>query len=482
LTARAARGLTRAFAALVALAIGVGSWGLTPFSAAAETVSLSRDQAIAVARRAWLGGDVALAYAIASKIAAADPTDVEALLLVSACNEVLGRSEQSFQIGRQAWTAARAAGRPEGLRFEIAVQTARAAFAAERPRQAAFWLGRAVDLAPDPARQAATQRDLAQVKSQIPLTFSGSLQISPTDNLNNGATVGLLIVEDTVIGLLSGWSVAREGVVTTAQVGAEYNLGVTRSGLARSSLGIDLSGTFHQLSAAEALANPSLDGSQLDLVRGAIRLSQDRLLQFGPSGELPIQVSLEASQSWYAGEPYAPSLRAEATVQVSGPDAPMQFALQTVIERQWQDAPSHEVDGLRLYLNGQRGLDLPWGEGKLRLAIGASFLRSDFANTTYDMLDASVSLDPGVKIGKVQSQFSLGASWRHHDEFSLFFANATKGRTDRGLSQRVSFSLDDVTVLGLTPTLTVQRQMSWSNISKYETEATSVYFGFAREF
>ena len=119
-------------------------WALTiglvlTLPALAQTVSLGRDQAVAVARQAWLAGDVPLAYAISSTIVAADPDDVEALLLLSATNGAMGNANLAIHLGKQAWVAARAAGRPGGLRYDIAHQTARAALSLGQPRRARWW-------------------------------------------------------------------------------------------------------------------------------------------------------------------------------------------------------------------------------------------------------------------------------------------------------------------------------------------------------
>jgi hypothetical protein len=109
-------------------------------------------------------------------------------------------------------------------------------------------------------------------------------------------------------------------------------------------------------------------------------------------------------------------------------------------------------------------------------------LHGGWANATYDSLDASVTLDPGVDLGPLHSRFGLGVTWRDYEEYSLGFANVTKGRTDHGVWVRADFGLQDLEVAGLTPTLSVMRQMSWSNISKYQTVATSVYLGLAADF
>ena len=450
--------------------------------ATAQTLTLTRDQALAMARQAYLTGEPALTFAISSKIAAEDPHDVEALLLLSASNGALGRPDAAFIFGKRAWTAAQRAGRPAALRYEVAQQTAHAAWTAGKMRRAAFWLTRALDLAPDAAQPQALA-NLQRVEAQIKLSFSASLQISPTDNLNSGATTGLLVVQDQVVGSISGWSVAHAGILTFGQVGATYNLGVTRSGKARNSLGFNLSANLHSLTAAEAAANPALDGSDLDMWTARAHWTQERYLDGAVfAGRGPVRMTLAATQNWYAGLPYSPGLRAEIDLPLSPQVQPTQMSLSATVERQWQDGPGGIVDGASLHLRGSRDLALPWGTGQLGFVIGGAVLRGEWSNSVYDSLDASVTLDPGVKAGPVSTRLGLGVTWRDYEVYSLGFANVTKGRTDHGLWLRAEFGLDDVKLAGLTPTLSVMRQMSWSNISKYETAATTLQMGLAADF
>ena len=441
---------------------------------AAQTVSLTRDQAIAVARRAWLAGDAGLAYAIVSKIVASDPNDVEALLLLSASNEALGRPGLALTYGKRAWVAAARAGRPDALRFEIALQTAHSALSAEQPRRAAFWLGRAVDVAPTPEARARSEDDRRQVKSRIPLSFSGSLRVSPTDNLNNGAVSGRWTVEDYYLGQLSGWSVAHGGILTSAQINATYDLGVAPSGQTRNALGFGLSTTLHSLSAAEAAANPALDPTDLDSWRASLKWTQDRLLDDRP----PMGISLEASQSWFGGVAYSPALRGEATVPLTQKG---DMRLEAALERQWPQTP---ITAASLHLDGQRQVTLPWGDGTLIYGLGATFLRSSVPNSTYDSLDASLILDPNLPLGGLSSHVGIGVSWRHNDDWLLGIGDieVTDGRTDHGIWLRAGLGFEQVKLAGMTPTLTLQRQMNWSNISKYQTAATSVYLGLAADF
>lgn len=455
------------------IALGLVVWAGV---ASAETLDLNRDQAVGLARQAWLAGDVGLAYAISTRIVAVDGADVEALLLLSACEARLGHFDRAMQLGRRAWGAARAAGRPDGLRQEIAVQVAASAFGAGQMRRAVFWMDRAVQVAPTDAQRERSLADLRQLKARVPLSFSGNLTVAPTDNLNNGANSGLWAVDDLVIGGLSGWSVAHAGVVTSATLGAEYDLGVTESGQAKNRAGLTLDATFHSLTEAETRDNPTLDASDLDMTRVALHWTHARVL---PGIGRPVELTLEVSKTWFGGLPYADALRAEALLPLTGGALPL--TLQAVQERQWTE--DEAVNGRSLHLVAGRGLQLPWGTGRVDLSFGATWLRGGAINATYDLYDASLSVDPALHLGPVSTLFGLSLSHRAYDDYVLLGnIHATNGRTDDGLTLRASFGFDRLSVAGMVPTVTLQRQIVTSNISKYETQSTTVNFGLAARF
>ena len=454
----------------VVLALFVGD------RAQAETLDLTRAEAIVVARKAFLGGEPALADAIARQLVAADPKDVEALLLLAASEEALGRADSGYYWGQKAWAAARGGRASPALRYEIARQTAHAALTGENFHAAARWLNRSVAVAPDANAAGQSQRDLAQVRARMPLTYSASLQISPTDNLNNGASTGLLVVDDTVIGGISGWSVAHAGYLATAQVGAVWSLGVTPSGKARNSFGLTMTSVLHALTKAEAQANPTLRASDLDMWSLTGSWVHEIAL---PGADHPLALTVEATQNWYGGAAYAPSLRGKVDYDLPqrGQTA---WHLSGVIEHQWQDAPSNGVNGISLGLDGTRALRVL--NADLTYGISATALRSDWSNSTYDGAEAHLSLQSLGQIGPFQPSLGIGANWRHYAEYSLGFANVTDGRTDQGIWAQVGLTLPEVHIGVLSPTISLRSTDVRSNISKYQTHSTAVYLGLSAQF
>lgn len=463
-----------------ALRAGLGSLalalGLTGGAVHAETVSVTRAQAILVGRAAYLDGNAALADAVARQLVQANPQDVEALLLLSASEQALGHASAGYDYGQRAWAVARAARKPRILRYEIARQTAHAAMAGNRLSAAGRWLRRSMTVAPDPATKAQSAADLAHVVAATPLTFSGSFQVSPTDNVNHGAATGLLAIDTTVIGGISGWSVARAGYLAAGQLTATRNLGVTASGKARNSLSFGLSGVLHWLTASETRANPDLRAHDLDYYSATAGWTHEIAL---PGHNRPLSLTAEVEQTWYDGQPYAPTLRGKVDYALPHMGTG-NLILSAVLERQWQDAPSGVVNGTNLSLAGDMpvaALGSHFGYG-----LGATFLRSAWSNTTYDAYDAHLSLTPDARLGPFRVSVGIGGTWSHYAEYSLGFANVTKGRTDQGFWTRATFGLPDVSVWGMVPSVSLRHEQTISNISKYHTNQTALYFGLAANF
>lgn len=470
---RLRRGLTAALLAAGVLTAAAGQ--------ADTTLNLTRVEAVALARSAYLAGNLALADAIARHLIQADPADVEALLILSAAEEALGHPEVGLEFGRRAWAAARAQGREAALRHEIARQTAHAALSAGRHFTTTAWLRRALSVAPGPEAAAATARDLAEVRQHSPLHFSFSASVSPTDNLNAGASTGLLAIDEIVVGQISGWSVAHAGFVANGQAGVTWDLGTSAGGRRQDSLSADLSFALHALTPAEQAANPTLDASDLDMTTARLSWARDFAL---PRSNRAGRWTLEASQTFYGGAPLAPGLRGSLDLGLPAAKGAERI-LTAVIERQWQDAPSNSVDGFSLGLNGSRQTPV-LGGAMISYGLTGSKLDSDWSNTSYASLAAQVTLSPDARLGPFRAALTLGGDWRDYPVYSLGFANVTKGRTDLGAFLQLKIGLDQPRALGpkltVTPILGLERRITTSNISKYDTRATTLTLGLAAAF
>jgi hypothetical protein len=205
----------RLAAALIAgLALGMGvplSLGGGHGTALAETLSLRPDEALGMAKLAYQAGDHATANHLARALLLVDARDPLVLLLLAATEPKLGNPKAGIKAGRLAWGEARRREAPDGLRWEIARNTAKAAYDADQMGLAQWWLRRSLDVAPDKDALGVSGKDLAEVRAQNRLHWSFDLAIGPSDNLNGGASDPVFRVDDTVIGFLSNGAGAVGG-------------------------------------------------------------------------------------------------------------------------------------------------------------------------------------------------------------------------------------------------------------------------------
>ena len=461
------RGLLRAlWAALLAVALGV--------PAQAQVLEMSRAEGLRLARILYLNGDAMLANAIARSLIAADPGDVEALLLMSASEEAMGNAQAALIYGRQAWEAAERAARPASLRYEIARQTAHAALSGQRNLTAQYWLQQSINVAPSPNQAAQSQQDLDITRQNSPLKATLSFQIIPTTNINGGSVTDLFLVDDVVIGGLSGWSEAQPGVIATANLDLLYAL----PGSGRDRFGISLTETLPKLAPWAARENPDLDDADLQSQSAVLRFEHDLLL---PVIKNSARLTLSASQSWTDGAPAGPGLRSQLEVSVLDTEQTA-ILLTTKAERQWSEGQGGITDGISAQLDATRRLD--GVAATLQMGLGATLLRSEWVNTTYDSYTISLGWVPDAPLGSVNWSVLVTGGAKHFGRYQPIGGgiDATNGRDDTSLGISLNLRTEEAEIFGLTPYVTLSQQASWSNISRNETLTGSVTLGLSRSF
>lgn len=449
-------------------------FGLTS-PATAQVLEMSRAEALDLARALYLNGDAALANAIARRLIEADPFDVEALLILSASEEAMGRPQAGVDFGKRAWEAAARAGRPAPLRYEIARQTAHAAASAERNLAAQYWLSQSVRVAPGPAQAAQSRSDLANLRDSSPLQANLTFQITPTTNLNGGSNTDLFMVDDVIIGTLEGWSEAQPGVIGVANLDVIHALPGQRD-----RVGLALTEVRHFLAPWAAKAYPDLDARDLDQRSAALRLEHDFVLA---GTGLPARLTFSGAQSWMGSwaESTPLGLSARTQIEVSLMDSADRAVMLTAIaERQWQGGISGNVDGVSFSLAGTRHIEAL--AATLQLGVTADVLRSAWSNTTYDAVQATVGYFPDQPLGPVKWSVSVTAAAKDFPVYSLGFANVTGGRQDFSLGVNLALEPQEMSLLGLTPYVTLGQLSSWSNVSRNDTQSLSVSLGLSRAF
>ena len=436
---------------------------------AAETVQLSLEQGLMVARQALLVGNPALARGLALGLLQANAQDPYALLILSAAETQLGNPAAGRKAGKAAWRAARAT--PAGMRYDIARHTALAALRQGKSLPAQFWLRRALDLAPTDADHAQTVADFRDISARARLHFSADLSITPTDNLNDGASGKYLTIDDWfVLGMLSGSAQALSGMRASADLKLSYR--IAESARARTTLGLRTMFNVNALSAEAKRLAPDLRATDLNSSKVEISLTQDFLW---PQSQQPISLGFALGEIWNGGAASGNYLRLEGTTPLLRAEKTA-LMLRAFTERQWRD--DSQIGAAGLAFDARHRLT----SGTLSLGLSATTVAGSAINQDYQRGALSLGFTPSHPLGPVSLSVSVSAAVNRYDIYSLLGAQVTNGRTDHQLGAEVDFSFQDISIMGYAPKLTIATTQTRSNISRFQGQALNVSFGFESQF
>jgi hypothetical protein len=455
-----------ALAGVLAVATSVGA-------GKADTLTLSPDEALLTAQAAFQAGEFAIANHIAKALLLVDPKDPLVLLILAATEPKLGNADAGLSAGRLAWSEAKRRDAPDGLRWEIARNTAKAAYEADRLGLAQWWLRRSLDVAPDDQSKARSVADLRDVQAQNRLHWKFGLTIGPTDNLNGGASDPVFRIDDTVIGTLGEGSEAVGGMRARLTFGAKYALAPQAGG--QTVLGVSGGVLLNRIDPDDAMRAGDLQSSDLNETTLAFSLRRD--MPEALAG-LPLSLELRVSGTWGGGDWIGPTLGATAVFPLQqGETTSLWLALDA--ERRWTEGVADPQDVLRLTGFGEVAV---LGDQRLSYALTAERALSERRNGSYEAISLSVGYDPGWQLGPADIDLSLQLARRHYETFSLGFARVTQGRTDSSWGLGLDLSMPEWDVMGFAPVVSIDIGRTSSNVSRYETETRGVTFGFEQVF
>jgi hypothetical protein len=437
---------------------------LWPAAVRAEVVDLSLPEARVVAQAAYKQGDVALAYALATRLVESNPQDAQALLILAAAGPDLGFAAKGRQAGKQAWRATKDA----ALRYEIARFTARAALAEGRPQVAQFWLRRAADYAATPDAFSRNAADVRNLRETTRLRYALDLSISPSDNLNNGATGGLLTIDDWfTVGPLSVDAQALSGVRAVGQAQVTYAMGET----GRTVIGLRGYASVNTLSASSrAAVDGAISGSDLNMLQLEATLEQQTRL---PAIEWPLQMTAAVGTSWAGGKSLGPHARIEAVTPLSKTD-PTRLTLSAEVQSQ-TTAP---IYGVTAGIDGQ--MNMPAGQMYWQLGVRAA--DGPRVNDDYHQVGSDLAFSFGRPIGPVSLSVRAAGSIRDYAAYTLAFANVTGGRQDRTASLGIDAVFQDMSIMGYAPRVSLTARATDSNISRFTTREIGLTIGIQSQF
>lgn len=264
----------------------------------AQTVTLGIPEARAIAERAALSGQFAVARSLALGLLQRDPNEFAALMILTTAEIGLGNWDAAVNAGRRAFRATDL----DMQRVNAARLVASAHFRAGQHTRAELWLGRALTLAPDAGARAALRQDFAKVRQSNPLSVRLSFSTAPNNNVNNGSSSDTVTV--WFIGVPLPFTVLAESRALSgfeASAGVDLSYRLAQSGDRATNIGVKFFGRTYELSKEAQAAAHSVTGSDFSFALVETFLTHSRRY---PNTSGPTNYTLTVGQNWYGGEPY----------------------------------------------------------------------------------------------------------------------------------------------------------------------------------
>ena len=412
-----------------------------------------------------------IAATIAQGLLAADPDDPYAHFLLARAYLDAGALAQAQAAGKRAFRLARS---PE-QRFQAARLTAQAAWNRDHFPAAQWWLRRAAAAAPSDAQREATLRELRSVRGRNPLSFGIAVSVTPSDNVNNGASSQFNIIDGVpVVGWLSPDGQALAGVVAEVQADAGWRLRQDATSITTLGASVDLREV--RLSGAARAAAPDLDPDAYDSARAELVLRHVWRPQGRPweiAGHAALGVLTEAGSLDFR---YA---RLGADYLRGFGD---RTGLRLGAAHEWRDARPGDPQGdSATSLQASVTRLLP-GDDRLTAAVYASAFRTDRDGRSSTTHGARLSWQDGQPLGPVQIGASIGFGQTHFPGYSVGVIPVPGGRLDQTFSASLDMTFPDLSWAGFAPRVTLSHVTTDSNVSRFETRRTGLLFGIESRF
>lgn len=412
-----------------------------------------------------------IALQIAQALLANDPEDPFAHFLIASALSALNRMPEAQAAGKQAFRHAQT---PE-QKFQAARITALAAFNQKRFGAAQWWLRRTISAAPDAARRARTLQEFASVRGMNPLAVALRFAAVPSDNVNGGSSGSFNTIDGVPItGILSPDALALSGVIFDASLDLRYRMRETATG--STSLGVLAVGQAVRLSRSAkaklgAVAVPKLGSQRIEVSLRQV---------YAPAGaKYKLNVAATFGRIWQR------SLDPQDLGRVTlGYDAIIGKSnlldISAVAEQ--RSATGTNPRGDRIYiLRGSLTHQLPNAD-----LITGSLYFSGYdtarAGQSSDTLGLQLGYDPARDFGPLRLGVSVGLQVAQFDGYTLAGIVVPGGRRDKQIFAELRLLFRKIEYAGFAPQLSLRQQTTLSNVSRFDTRATSVTLGIISTF
>ncbi|MEM1372965.1 MAG: tetratricopeptide repeat protein [Pseudomonadota bacterium] len=402
---------------------------------------------------------------IAFGLLQADAEDSAALNILAQSELALGRLDAAEQAGRRAY---RAAGGEDLQRFTAAFTVAEALSRQGKLTSAQLWLRRAGSATDDKRLENAARQVYRGVESANPWRITGSLNVAPSSNVNNGSenagvTVGGLVFVNPAALPLKGTSVDTSLVIERSfkSDGRDFTLGFgardTRVFLTSDSKNVS----------TPALRNDDFSSSAVELSFGT---------RFVPEASRAVYaVNAGLSRDWRGGEALVNTFTLSGTRSWVHKGR-QQRRVQLGYSRQ-DRLDSDNLSANIWSLVGTVSRPVEGGS----LALDAALIRTSSASALVanTAVSAGIGYAHGSEVLGVTPTLRARLTHRDYDDIALSF---TSVRRDWEVELGLEVAVPDLSVLGFIPTVGITAERNVSSIPAYSTEQVGLRFGYRSSF
>jgi hypothetical protein len=195
-----------------------------------------------------------------------------------------------------------------------------------------------------------------------------------------------------------------------------------------------------------------------------------------PGSDRPVSALLATGTSWSGGVEDGPFLRAELRTSLVATRRNTTWVMATAEE---QRADSGDLRGFALRFSGRQ---LTEGRGNLIYGLGLLRGTGPSVNNQYQMVEGLLGYELPRLTDTVDLAVEASGSLRRYDAYSLGPFQVTDGRRDETLGLALHVDLTSLSVMGYVPRVTLSREETRSNISRFETRQTAIMLGVRTSF
>lgn len=395
----------------------------------------------------------------------ADAEDAAALNILAQAELSLGRLEAAEEAGRRAY---RAADGEDLQKFTAAFTVAEALSRQGKLTAAQLWLRRAGGATDDDRLENAARRVYRGVEAANPWRITGSLNVAPSSNVNNGSedagvTIGGLVFVNPAALPLEGTSVDSSFVIERSFQGDRRDF---TFGFGARDTRVFLT-TDAKNSASPALRNDDFSSSAVELTFGA------RVVPDGAQAVYAFNATV--SRDWRGGDALV------NTYALSGRrswvhEGRQQRSLRLGYARQ----DRLDSDNLSANVWSLAGtVSQPVDSGSL--ALDAALVRTSsasafVANTT---VTAGIGYAHASEVLGVLPTVRARLTHRDYDEVAVGFTDI---RRDWEVELGLEVAVPDFSVLGFVPTVGITAERNNSSVAAYSTKQIDLRFGYRSSF